>query len=79
MSLAALQTQALNQITYGSSAGSQTGQAVVGILRQGKNQDVLNNAGIGTNSNMPQAVAETPATLIPGTYSVAEAQRLVIK
>jgi hypothetical protein len=79
MSLAAFQTQTLNQITYGSVAGSQTGQAVVGVLRQGKNQDVLNNAGIGTNSNMPQAVAETQATFIPSTYTEAEAQRLIIK
>jgi hypothetical protein len=79
MSLAALQTQTLNQITYGSTAGAQTGQAVVGILRQGKNQDLLNNAGIGTNSNMPQTVSETQATLIPATYTQAEAQRLVIK
>lgn len=79
MSQAANATATLNQITYGSAAGAQTGQAVVGILRQGKNQDVLNNAGIGTNSNMPQTVAETQATFIPSTYTEAEAQRLVIK
>lgn len=79
MSLAATATATQNQITYGTAAGAQTGQAVVGILRQGKNQDILNNAGIGTNSNMPQTVAETQATLIPGTYTTTEANRLVIK
>jgi hypothetical protein len=79
MSLAATATATLNQITYGTAAGAQTGQAVVGVLRQGKNQDILNNAGIGTNSNMPQTVAETQATFIPGTYTEPEARRLVIK
>jgi hypothetical protein len=79
MSRVANATAVLNQITYGTAAGAQTGQAVVGVLRQGKNQEVLNNAGIGTNSNMPQTVAETQATFIPSTYTEPEARRLVIK
>jgi hypothetical protein len=39
---------------------TQAGQAVVGCLRQGRNQKVLASAGIGTNLNIPD-VPNTPA------------------
>lgn len=60
---------------------TQPGQAVVAVMRQGKNQDVLGNAGIGTNSNMPQTQNPPPAqaTLIPSTYTEAQASALVVR
>jgi len=60
---------------------TQSGQAIVAVLRQGINQQILNNAGIYTNSNIPaEPVTEPPqANLIPSVYSESEAQNLVIK
>lgn len=58
-----------------------TGQAVVAVLREGQNLAYLGNAGIETNSFVP----DTPnppiptANLIPSTYTTQQAANLVIK
>jgi hypothetical protein len=58
-----------------------TGQAVVATLREGHNQQYLNNAGIQTNNHIPSdPVPPIPAAnLLPSTYSASEAANLVIK
>ena len=50
-----------------SDITTQGGQAVIGCLREGRNQAVLNNAGINTNSNIPMDPNPPPpqATLLP--------------
>lgn len=60
---------------------TQGGQAIVGCLRDGQNKVVLGNAGIYTNANIPADPIPPPpeAQLLPGTYSSAEADSLVIK
>ena len=58
-----------------------TGQAVVGALREGRNNIFLNNAGIATNSAVP-ADPNPPlaqANLIPSTYTAQQAANLVVK
>jgi hypothetical protein len=57
-----------------------TGQAVVATLREGKNLAVLGNAGVQTNTTVPdQANPPVPqANLIPATYSASAAANLVI-
>jgi hypothetical protein len=57
-----------------------TGQAVVATLREGKNLAVLGNAGVQTNTTVPdQANPPVPqANLIPSTYSASAAANLVI-
>jgi hypothetical protein len=58
-----------------------TGQAVVATLREGVNLSLLGNAGIQTNSTVP----DTPnpplaqANLIPSTYSSQQAANAVVK
>jgi hypothetical protein len=56
-----------------------TGQAVVGVLREGRNKTFLNNAGITTNSAIPaDPVPPIPlANLIPSTYTSAQAANLL--
>ncbi len=58
-----------------------TGQAVVATLREGKNLAVLGNAGVQTNSTVPDQpnppVAQ--ANLLPATYTESQATNLVIK
>jgi hypothetical protein len=58
-----------------------TGQAVVACLREGRNQQALSGTGILTSSNIPAEENPPPpqATLIPSTYTEAEATALVIK
>lgn len=58
-----------------------TGQAVVAVLREGQNLAYLGNAGIQTNSTVPDAPNPPipPANLIPSTYTAAQAANLVIK
>jgi hypothetical protein len=57
-----------------------TGQAVVAAIREGKNQKALANAGIQTNSNIPDApnppVAQ--ANLISSTYTAQQAANTII-
>ena len=58
-----------------------TGQAVIATLREGQNLSLLGNAGVQTNSTVP----DTPnpplaqANLIPSTYTAQQAANLVIK
>ena len=56
------------------------GQAIVGCLREGQNLAILNNAGIGVDTNIPLGT-NTPipvANLIPATYTTAQAANLVV-
>jgi hypothetical protein len=58
-----------------------TGQAVVGSLREGRNQNALSLSGIYTNNNVP-ADPNPPlpeANLLPSIYSESEAANLVIR
>ena len=56
------------------------GQAIVGCLREGQNLAVLNNIGIGVDTNIPsQASSPNPvANLIPATYTESQAANLVV-
>ena len=56
------------------------GQAIVGCLREGQNLAVLNNIGIGVDTNIPsQPSSPNPvANLIPATYTTAQAANLVV-
>jgi hypothetical protein len=58
-----------------------TGQSIVACLRQGRNQQVLNSAGIIVSSKIPSEPVPPPpdAVLIPSKYTEAEATALVIK
>ena len=64
-----------------ANTATQGGQAIVGVLRQGQNQEALNNAGILTNSNVPAEPATVPpqAQLSSADYTVAQASALLIK
>jgi hypothetical protein len=57
------------------------GQAIVGCLREGQNLAILNNVGIGVDTNIPsQPSSPNPvANLIPATYTEAQAANLVVK
>lgn len=57
------------------------GQAIIACLREGKNQQALNNAGIYTNTKIPSDPNPPPpqAELLPSTYSESEAASLVIR
>jgi hypothetical protein len=58
-----------------------TGQAVVATLREGQNLALLGNAGVQTNTTVP----DTPnppilqANLIPATYTAQQAANLVVR
>lgn len=57
------------------------GQAIVGCLREGQNNVILNNAGIGLDTGIPSdSSSPIPvANLIPATYTTAQAANLVVK
>lgn len=57
------------------------GQAVIGCLREGRNQVFLNGTGILSNNRIPADANPPPpeATLLPSVYSESEAKNLVIK
>ena len=57
-----------------------TGQAIVATLREGYNQSYLSNAGIQTNSAIPENPTPPipPANLIPSTYSSQAAANAVV-
>jgi hypothetical protein len=58
-----------------------TGQAIVAVLREGSNQQYLNNVGILTNGPVP-ADANPPipaANLISSTYTTQQAANLIVK
>jgi hypothetical protein len=64
-----------------SDLTTQGGEAVVACLRQGRNVTALGNAGIPTNLTIPIAPT-TPvpqATLLPSTYTQAEAANIVVR
>jgi hypothetical protein len=58
-----------------------TGQAVVATLREGKNQQALDTAGIHTSNHVPSDPNPPlpPANLIVATFSESEAANLVVK
>lgn len=58
-----------------------SGQAVVGCLREGRNQVALNASGIFTNTQIPDNPIPPPpeAELLPSVYSETEAENLVVK
>jgi len=60
---------------------TQGGQAIVACLREGRNISVLNAVNVGVDTNIPANPATVPpqATLLPSTYSDAEAANLVVK
>lgn len=60
---------------------TQGGQAIIGCLREGRNQALLNSAGIVTNTRIPSAPNPPPpqAQLLPSGYSESEAGNLVVK
>lgn len=57
------------------------GQAVIGCLREGRNQTALNSSGIYSNNKIPSDPIPPPpqANLIPSVYTESEAQNLVVK
>jgi len=56
------------------------GQAIVGCLREGQNLAILNNVGIGVDTNIPsEPSSPSPvANLIPATYTESQAANLVV-
>jgi hypothetical protein len=60
---------------------TQGGQAVIGCLREGRNQVALNSSGIATNTSIPDAPnpPPPPAELLPSTYSESQAENLAVK
>jgi hypothetical protein len=61
--------------------GTQAGQAIIASLRQGKNNLLLGNSGIYTNTKVPADPDPPPpeAELLPSEYTEAEAAALVKK
>jgi hypothetical protein len=68
----------LEQVANKSTIG---GQAIVGSLRQGRNQAVLDAAGIGTNIEIPATYQSPPpqADVVAAEYSESEAANLVVR
>jgi hypothetical protein len=63
-----------------ANINSFTGQAVVAVLREGRNQTVLTTAGIQTNAVVPSDPVPplTQANLIPSTYTASQAGNAVV-
>lgn len=59
---------------------NQTGQAIVGAMREGRNIAALNNGGVGLNSEIPAtpATPPTPGQISDPNYTPAQAQANVI-
>lgn len=59
---------------------NQTGQAIVGALREARNIAALNNAGVGLNSKIPAtpATPPTPGALTNPNYSPSQAASQII-
>jgi len=68
----------LEQVANKSTIG---GQAIVGTLRQGRNQTVLAAASIGNNIEIPDTYQSPPpeANIAAAEYSESEAANLVIR
>jgi len=45
--------EANDYLTAVANVSNQTGQAIVGCLREGRNLELLNNSGVGVNSDIP--------------------------
>lgn len=60
---------------------TQSGQAVVATLREGKNEVVLGDGGIVVSNNIPSEPNPPPpeAVLLPSKYTTEEAAALIIK
>jgi hypothetical protein len=60
---------------------TQGGEAIIGCLREGRNQVALGNGGLYTNTKIPADPNPPPpaATLLPSTYSETEAENLVVR
>ena len=56
------------------------GQAIVACLREGQNLAILNNVGIGVDTNIPSepSLPNPVANLIPATYTESQAANLVV-
>jgi hypothetical protein len=61
--------------------GTQAGQAIIASLREGRNNVLLGNAGIYTNTKIPATPTPPPpeADLLPADYTETEAVALVKK
>jgi hypothetical protein len=70
--------QYLNQVSNKSSLG---GQAIIGALRQGKNEAILSTAGVLTDLDIPAVYQEAPAQANTAIvdYTESEAANLVIR
>jgi hypothetical protein len=68
----------IEQVANKATAG---GQAIVGALRQGRNQAVLSAAGIGTDITIPATYQQPPpeADIAAAEFSESEAVNLVIR
>lgn len=64
-----------------ANLSTQGGQAIVACLREGRNAVFLNAVNIGLDTAIPSTPTTVPpqATLLPSTYSEAEAANLVVK
>jgi len=67
----------LEQVSDLSTLG---GQAIVGCLREGQNNVILNNVGIGLDTSIPSDPSSPipVANLITSTYTTAQAANLVV-
>jgi len=66
----------LERVSNFSSLG---GQSVVAAMREGRNQDRLDDAGIRTDTALATEQPQYPGTLIPNTLTEQEANDLVIR
>jgi hypothetical protein len=78
-----VQTQAGGPAEYlqaVAQTSNQTGQAIVGALREARNIAALNNAGVGMNSAIPAtpASAPEPGNLSNPNYTTAQASSEII-
>jgi hypothetical protein len=64
-----------------AAIGTLGGEAIIGCLREGRNQVALNNTGIYTNSKVPGEPIPPPpeAELLPSVYTENEAINLVTR
>jgi hypothetical protein len=61
-----------------ANVSTQGGQAIVATMRQARNQQRLDSAGIGTEITVSSVGVEPQANLTTGTYSVSQAAALKI-
>ena len=56
-----------------SNTATQGGQAIIGSMREARNQARLNTAGLGTDITISSETVEPQANLTTGTYTVSDA------